>query len=134
MNKIIAIVLFVLLGFLSATQAQDPTTKPPVYGAYPPNSEVCYEGFGCFSNIAPFNNTGNYLPINPSLINPEFLVFSRANKDNEFVVNYKNLDSIRDSKFDPKKELKFIIHGFQNNRTTKWITTLKNALLQNVRE
>lgn len=106
------------------------TTAKPVYGAWPPNTTICYDELGCFENSAPFNNTGNYLPIHPDLIGTEFLLFSRANPTEYQTLTYKDLTSIQDSKYNRNLPLKFIIHGFSNNRETLWIKKLKDAILK----
>ena len=109
------------------------TTKAPVYGPYPVNTTICFdEVVGCFSNKAPFNNTGNYLPVAPDVLKTEFLYFSRKNVEEEQSLSYSDLDTIRNSNFDKDLPLKIIIHGFANNRSTPWVLQMKRALLLEV--
>ena len=95
-----------------------------ISAASEPNSSVCFEFEGCFSNSFPFNNTANYLPCHPDDLNTEILLFTRTNRDleNAQIVDYRDAHSLDATYFDASKKLKIIIHGLQNNRTTEWLS------------
>lgn len=84
---------------------------------------------GCFSNNPPYNNTQLYLPVDPALINTQFLLFNKNTPPEGQFITYKNIDSIKNSKYDPNLPLKLTVHGFSNNISIPWIHGLKNALL-----
>jgi hypothetical protein len=87
---------------------------------------------GCFDNYPPFNNAGNYLPVSPDVLKTEFLLFTR--KDNEEqLIDYRNKETLKNSKYDANLPLKLVIHGFSNNRSTPWFRELKNMLLRKVK-
>jgi hypothetical protein len=88
-----------------------------------------YKNKGCFNNNPPYNNTQLYLPVDPALINTQFLLFNRNTPAEGQFISYKNIDSIKNSKYDSNLPLKIVVHGFYNNLTTPWLIDLKNSLL-----
>jgi hypothetical protein len=97
---------------------------------YPPNTTICFDIEGCFSNNYPFNNAGNYLPTSPEILRTEFLLFNEKNSYMEESLSYKNLTVIEKSNFDANLPLKILIHGFSNNRSTVWLNRLKDTILE----
>jgi hypothetical protein len=117
-------------GFIARTLTgrnlrEDSGPKP-----YPPNTTICFDVEGCFSNIYPFNNAGNYLPTSPEILRTEFLLFNQKNSYKEESLSYKNLSVIENSNFDVNLPLKILIHGFSNNRSTLWLNLLKDTILE----
>jgi hypothetical protein len=115
-------------GLLSTATTLRETAPNP----YPPNSTVCFEVEGCFSNSYPFNNAGNFLPTTPEVLKTEFLLFNEKNSFQEESLSHKNLTIIRNSNFDTNLPLKLLIHGFTNNRSTPWLVRLKDEILKYV--
>jgi hypothetical protein len=74
------------------------------------------------------------LPCHPDDLNTAILLFTRKNQglENAQIVDYKTADSLEGTNFDRRKKLKIIIHGFQNNRTSTWLTEMANAILSRV--
>lgn len=106
-----------------------PTTTAPNYGAYKPNSQVCYDNVGCFSNSEPFTNAALYLPIAPEVLNTKFFLYTGLNENVSEEINYRNDDPIRQSKFNPNNKVKIIIHGFSNNAFLPWVMNMAKAIL-----
>jgi hypothetical protein len=106
-----------------------PTTTAPNYGAYKPNSQVCYDYVGCFSNSEPFNNAALYLPIAPEVLNTKFFLYTGLNENVSEELNYRSEDTIRLSKFNRNNTVKIIIHGFNNNASLPWIMNMAKAIL-----
>ena len=97
----------------------------------PPNSTVCFDFEGCFSNEIPYTHTGDYLPMHPDDLQTAILLYTRKNSEleNANILDYKNAASLQNTPFDRRLPLKIIIHGFGNNRTSPWITTLAKSIL-----
>ncbi|XP_052264636.1 pancreatic lipase-related protein 2-like isoform X2 [Dreissena polymorpha] len=95
--------------------------------------EVCYEHVGCFNNIPPYDNAFYDLPVSPEQIGIEIFLYTREwPLHNETVpVIYHDLESLRKSHFNQSRPTKFVIHGFNNNKNTKWLHVMKNELLKN---
>ena len=70
------------------------------------------------------------MPVEPNLINTQFLLFNKNTPEQGQFITYKNLDSIKNSNFDPSLPLKIAVHGFYNNLSSPWLIDLKNALLK----
>ncbi|CAF0766349.1 unnamed protein product [Brachionus calyciflorus] len=127
MNLIFLALVGLSLAVLSSGQGT--TTKAPIYGPYPADTNLCFPEVGCFSNSYPFNNTGNYLPIHPDELGTEFFLFTRQNQNEAQSLSYTNLD-ISQTNFNKLLPLKIIIHGFSNDRSTQWLYTIKNEILK----
>ncbi|KAL4235957.1 hypothetical protein ACF0H5_004345 [Mactra antiquata] len=99
-------------------------------------STVCYGDIGCFSTGGAFTSLHrpiNLNPQSPSKINPRFLLFTRANKndgDYQFL-NPDNFASLTNSHFDGNRPTKVISHGFLENGFAGWMMTMKTELLKN---
>ena len=81
--------------------------------------EVCYPDLGCFSNDYPWYDPPDrpisYLPNSREEVGTEFFLNTRKNpspNDSAQTIINTDLDSIRNSYFDPSRDTKFIIHGF----------------------
>lgn len=97
---------------------------------YPPNTQICFEDVGCFSNSYPWNNAADFLPVPPDVIKTEFLLFNKKNNNQEEGLSYTNLSIINGSSFDVSLPLKILVHGFTNNRSTPWLNKLKETILE----
>ncbi len=70
-----------------------------------------------------------FLPVDPTLINAQFLLFTSAHPNDGQFLSYRDLDTIKNSNFDKSLPLKVIVHGFTNNLSWPWLYDLKDALL-----
>ncbi|XP_078656777.1 pancreatic lipase-related protein 2-like [Branchiostoma floridae x Branchiostoma belcheri] len=88
------------------------TPKPPQL--------VCYGDLGCFSDEAPFDNTGS-VPQSPEHIDTKFYVFTRSNPtiEERQEISYEDPSSLRMSHFNPRNKVKVLIHGFFSNPITE---------------
>jgi hypothetical protein len=101
---------------------------------YEPNTTICFDYEGCFTNAGPWSNTGNYLPMHPDDFKTEFLLFTRQaqNLSTAKILDHKKALSLEGQGFDPNLPVKIVVHGFSNNRTTEWVVVLIQALLAKV--
>jgi hypothetical protein len=106
-----------------------------VVAPYEPNSTVCFDYEGCFTNEGPWANTGNYLPMHPDDLGTEFVLFTRQAQDlaSAKILNVKQATSLQGTGFDPALPLNFVIHGFSNDRNTDWVVNLVKTLLAKVK-
>ncbi len=70
-----------------------------------------------------------YLPIDPILINTQFLLFTKKSPNNGSFVTYRDTNTIMSSYFDRNLPLKVVVHGFFNDINSPWMYTIKDALL-----
>ncbi|XP_066297880.1 pancreatic lipase-related protein 2-like [Branchiostoma lanceolatum] len=93
---------------LFSNETTTTTPKPPQI--------VCYGDLGCFSDEAPFDNTGA-VPQSPDYIDTKFYVFTRSNPtiEDRQEISYEDTSSLRMSHFNPKNPVKVLIHGFFSN-------------------
>ncbi|KAA0199788.1 hypothetical protein HAZT_HAZT011309 [Hyalella azteca] len=61
-----------------------------------------------------------------------FLLWTRSNRNVEYVLEAFNADSFAASNFESSRETLLIFHGFSSNGKTSWILDAKNALLDRV--
>jgi hypothetical protein len=95
------------------------------------NTSVCYPIVGCFDNNAPYDNAALELPQSPETIDTQFLLFTQEKPSTPEFLSYINDDqSIENSKVNPSRWLRIIIHGFINNRDSDWIQPLRDELLK----
>jgi pimeloyl-ACP methyl ester carboxylesterase len=91
---------------------------------------VCYGDLGCFSDSYPFwcfpQRPLSTLPDPPEKIATKFTLYNRHGATKGHVIRY---DFIGDE-YDPKKETKFIVHGFLENAVKPWVLEMKDALLK----
>lgn len=99
-------------------------------GAYNPNTTVCYDVVGCFSNLPPYNNAGLFLPVSPDVIQTAFLLYTPANLNTADEITYNDQASIRQSHFDKNLRIIILIHGFTNDRTSPWLYDYKDAFME----
>lgn len=91
--------------------------------------EVCYARIGCFSNAKPFDNTKGTLPDSPENIQPNFMLYTRANKTTAQILNPYDSATISKSNFAASRRTVFITHGFTDTANTGWSVTMKDAFL-----
>ncbi len=68
------------------------------------------------------------MPIDPLIIKSQFLLFSN-NKTNGQFIDYRDLNTIKNSNFNKSLPLKIIIHGFADNINLTWLHEMKDALI-----
>ncbi len=102
-----------------------------VGGPYPPDSKVCYEFVGCFNNSYPFDNAAYFLPIDPSIAQTEFFLYTQKNPKNPEMLSYKN-ELSESTNYDPRYPLKIFIHGFTDTGLKRWTNYTRNAILEQV--
>ncbi|XP_074652888.1 pancreatic lipase-related protein 2-like [Tubulanus polymorphus] len=91
-------------------------------------NEVCFDGLGCFNNEHPFDNAALVLPDEPSEVGTVFYLFTRHSASPQ-LLDYTRQETLEQSFFDPSTPTKFIIHGFNNDGKTSWVTEIVIALL-----
>ena len=93
-------------------------------------SDVCYEGYGCFTTKPPFydiiSRPLTVLPENPKKIATKFTLFNRKAPKNGVEITWFN-ESLY---YIPLENTRFIIHGFLQNGNKVWISTMKENLLK----
>lgn len=87
-----------------------------------PSRPACYVDYGCFYPRDGFWKK----PESPAKIKTQFFLYTRENRNAPGqTITHENLGS-----FNPLKPIKFIIHGFTDTATNKWVTNLKEELLK----
>ena len=94
------------------------------------NTTVCYDYIGCFNNNFPFNNTELYLPEDPETIKTKFSLFTDEDPLFEQDLNYKEIRTIKNSKFNKNLPLKVIVHGYGEDQELEWLLKMKDTLLK----
>ncbi|KOC62000.1 Pancreatic lipase-related protein 1, partial [Habropoda laboriosa] len=93
--------------------------------------------------LAVFDDNGNVVPLNTSETNPEtleetqdklkssifFYLHTKKTVDNPELLYLNNVDSVKNSHFDPKKETKFVTHGWMNSRNSPSCTLVVSAFV-----
>jgi len=103
--------LIVSLFFLSFNQWQN-VRGGPLESLLP---ERCFDDLGCFNNGGWFAlRQPNKLPQSPQEIGAKFLLNTRINRDGDdhVVIHYKDIEAVRSTYFDPRKDTKILVHGF----------------------
>ncbi|KAL3868055.1 hypothetical protein ACJMK2_040893, partial [Sinanodonta woodiana] len=98
---------------------------------YDNGNTICYGYLGCFEkNNSIF--TLDVFPASPDRIGTSFRLFTRENKeDNMFqMLTVQDVITITNSRFNPSKETKMVVHGYISNGHVPWIMTMKNELLK----
>lgn len=93
-------------------------------------SSVCYKPYGCFTNAAPFNNFMRKLPQSPRTVATKFYLHTRASGTAPEKIIAGLPKTIRDSKFKASKKTVFIVHGWLESKSVKWIAGMVKALLK----
>lgn len=90
--------------------------------------EVCFEGFGCFSDEKPYGGTSQRpigsLPQAPQEINTTFRLYTRNNRAGELITK-----THLGSTFNPSLPTKFITHGFLSQPVEQWMLNMTDAFL-----
>ncbi len=98
-----------------------------------PDTERCFEVIGCFNNKGAFKEIGLFVENDPDIIKTEFLLFTSSSQDQAQSMSYKDINTIRESGFNPNLPLKVIIHGYAhdlNNANTDWMRQMKSELFK----
>jgi pimeloyl-ACP methyl ester carboxylesterase len=82
---------------------------------------VCYDEMGCFLP----RPGSRLLPESPAKVNTQFFLYTRTS-----VVQGKLITAFNWGSFDPTKPIKLIIHGFNDEATSKWISDMAQELLK----
>ncbi|XP_033337970.2 pancreatic triacylglycerol lipase [Megalopta genalis] len=91
--------------------------------------KICFDLVGCFSN-PPTHLTLKRAPQHPSIIQTRFLLYTRAKQDLPDSIQYgDDFKSILQSKFDAKKSLNVIIHGYKGSGSDVGAILLVKGLL-----
>ena len=92
---------------------------------------VIYPIYGIFTNSSPYSDPvyrpTALLPLNPSIINTRFYLYTRKNPNNPTQITA----SSQISNFIQNGKIVFYIHGFNTNSSTSLVTEFKNAVLGN---
>ncbi|KAG8176542.1 hypothetical protein JTE90_014886 [Oedothorax gibbosus] len=89
----------------------------------------CYDRWGCFSIGEPFLSIYrpvNLFPLHPDLLDVQFLLKTRANPDHFATLRPSNETALA---LDPKREVKFIVHGYLEHGHQKWIQDMIREML-----
>ena len=95
------------------------------------DTERCFDVIGCFNNKGPFQEIGLFVENDPDIIKTEFILFT--SQDQAQSMSYKDINTIRESGFNPNLPLKVIIHGYANdlnNANTDWMRQMKSELFK----
>jgi len=85
--------------------------------------QICCPNTGCFNDNYPFNHLP--LPRCENTINPEYLVFTRNNRNSPQYMTRSSVPSVLST----SRKTIFLIHGYTNDKNTNWMHNMKNALL-----
>ncbi|XP_071033541.1 pancreatic triacylglycerol lipase [Parasteatoda tepidariorum] len=107
---------------------------PPLLA--PPDPDLllqrCYGRWGCFSIGEPFLSIYrpvNLFPLHPDVLDVKFFLKTRNNPDLFERLRPESNDSFTQRYFDPKQQVKFIIHGYLEHAHQKWIQDMIRELL-----
>ena len=96
---------------------------------------ICYGELGCFTTNYPFTYCNIFthcprpvalLPASPDRIATTFSLYNRESGNESTTIDY----NVINPNYKINSETKFIIHGFLQHGTIKWILDIKNALLE----
>ena len=93
----------------------------------------CYGVIGCITTddtwYDPIHRPFNPEPMSRSEINTRFILHTREKPVQDTLLYAEDLDTIRNSKFDPKRPTQFLVHGFVDDGTVSWMKRLTSNLL-----
>lgn len=93
-----------------------------------PNS-VCYSQIGCFSNDAPFNNSGGNLPLDPNFIQTTFYL-ATVNRLFPTKLVTGDLRRLARSRYNASLPTKIIVHGFLQTGRVRWIRLMAKNFIR----
>ena len=73
---------------------------------------------------------GLYEESKPENIQAEFSLYTMDHKNDEELLSYDNIASIRTSRFNKNLPLKVIVHGYANIKTSPWLNEMKEELFK----
>eukprot|EP00111_Clytia_hemisphaerica_P006589 TCONS_00019093-protein len=89
--------------------------------------DVCYDGYGCFSNAPPYDISFALLPRDPSILNTTYYWHTREeSKPEVFKAPFRKSPSMK-----PKDKTYIVTHGFIENYGRFWVKPMINELLKN---
>jgi len=83
------------------------------------HKQVCYPPYGCFSYAPPHNDPMVWLPEDPRVLDTEFMLYTRTNKDAPIYIDPFEKDTIKKSGCDWSRQTIFIVHGFNEKPKIK---------------
>lgn len=90
--------------------------------------EICYGDLGCFRDTYPFSGSVQrpiaLLPESPTRIDTKFYLYSRHINGSERI----SADFL--GSYSPSLKTKLIVHGFLHFGSARWVTEMKDALLE----
>lgn len=91
--------------------------------------KVCYDGLGCFPTT--FLSWHHRQPSTPVEINTTFTLFTPATRETpgESLTIDMSPQGWRNCSFDPERDTKIAIHGFQDSRLLRYWLEMQNILL-----
>ncbi|CRL07123.1 CLUMA_CG020119, isoform A [Clunio marinus] len=98
------------------------------------NETRCYGEIGCLNITREWyhliHRPFNVFPLPRNVINTKFILYTENNPNVGQILNPEDKDSILDSNFKSKQQVKFIIHGFIDTPLSNWVSDMKNELLE----
>ncbi|KAL8561751.1 hypothetical protein ACOMHN_026034 [Nucella lapillus] len=114
---------WLLLGFFISAAAGGPLSR------LRPRS-VCYDGWGCFSRRAPFDNTGS-LPQAPELLGVRFFLHTRRHPARQRTLLELDWSDQRIGQaVDMTKDTRVIVHGYLDSGDQPWVHNMVRELLE----
>jgi hypothetical protein len=88
-------------------------------------AEICCPEVGCFNDSPPFNGITIPLPDCPQDFNLKYTMYTRTNRDNGQNFDQHSIPAA----FVASRRTVFMVHGWNSDGTSPWMTTMKNAFL-----
>lgn len=70
------------------------------------------------------------MPDDPEVIKTNFSLFTDEDPLFEQALSYKEIRTIKNSKFNKNLPLKVIVHGYGDDKESEWLQNMKNTLLK----
>nr|BCX71429.1 adult-specific protein A1 [Ischnura senegalensis] len=96
---------------------------------------ICFEMLGCITTSEEWYSIQRPINPNPSSreeIGTTFNLYTRQNNNNAERLRVLDNGNIESRFFDPKKDTKFIIHGFGSSANEDWVVDMRQLLLKHL--
>lgn len=93
----------------------------------------CYGVYGCFSIVAPWQDTSrpvSNFPETPGKVDPRFCLHTRFNPTECQYIDYTNDTSVQSSNFLPHHTTYFVMHGFLESGDRPWMKVSPKKIIQ----